>query len=392
MKSLKLYLIIGSALLLIYIIAQVNRPKVVDWSESFSDKEKTPFGTYIVYNRLKDIFPKSQVSPYRQTVYSVIAEDSIKNASYIIISNAVDLTKTDYEQLAKYLNQGNDVFIASTYFGKALDKFLNIKTEILLRFSRDTSDINFLNPRLKAQKAYTFDKGAGSIYFSKFDTTRAIVIGENANHKANFLKYSFGKGSLYLVANPKLFSNYALLNPRGAEYAATALSYIKSTRQVIWDEYYSQGDGAEDSPMRVFLSKPALAWAYYITIFSLLTFVLFEIKRTQRIIPVIEPLSNTTLEFVNVVGQVYYEKRNNANIAHKKILYLLEHLREEYQLKTNKLDAEFTEKLTGKLGVDAAFAKDLVNYLLFIGVQEHVSDRELIELNKMIEKLYIQSA
>ncbi|HAL83241.1 MAG TPA: hypothetical protein DCO83_14255 [Mucilaginibacter sp.] len=153
MKSLKLYLIIGSALLLIYIIAQVNRPKVVDWSESFSDKEKTPFGTYIVYNRLKDIFPKSQVSPYRQTVYSVIAEDSIKNASYIIISNAVDLTKTDYEQLAKYLNQGNDVFIASTYFGKALDKFLNIKTEILLRFSRDTSDINFLKSQAKGAKS-----------------------------------------------------------------------------------------------------------------------------------------------------------------------------------------------------------------------------------------------
>jgi len=131
--------------------------------------------------------------------------------------------------------------------------------------------------------------------------------------------------------------------------------------------------------------------AYYIAIFSLLMFVLFEIKRTQRIIPVIEPLNNTTLAFVNVVGQVYYEQHNNANIGHKKILYLMEHLREQYQLKTNKLDSEFIEKLKAKSGIEASLATELVNYIQYIAVQDKVTDRELIDLNKIIEKLYIQS-
>ncbi len=392
MKSLKLYLIVGAVLLAIYIIAQLNRPKTVDWSESFSDKEKMPFGTYIVYNRLKDIFPKSRVMPYRQPVYSVIAEDSIKNSSYIIICPGFELTKADYDQLIKYVKKGNDVFIASSYFGKAFEKFLKIKTETFLKLGRDTSSVKLLNPVLSPQKHYTLDKGSGSIYFSKFDTLHATVIGENVNHKANFIKYSFGKGSLYLAANPKLFSNYSLLKPQGAGYAATALSYLKSSDKLIWDEYYTQGDAGNESPMRVFLSNDALQWAYYIAIFSLLIFVFFEIKRTQRVIPVIEPLNNTTLEFVNVVGQVYYEKRNNANIAQKKIQYLLEHLREDYQLKTNKLDDEFAEKLSAKLGIEPAFADKLVNYILYISVQDRVSDRELIELNKLIEKLYIQSA
>jgi hypothetical protein len=143
--------------------------------------------------------------------------------------------------------------------------------------------------------------------------------------------------------------------------------------------------------MRVFLKNPILQWAYYIAIFSLLLFVVFEIKRRQRVIPVIEPLPNSTLEFVNVVGQVYYEKRNNVNIAHKKILYLLADLRDEYQLKTNKLDDEFIDKLASKLGLENDFAIELVNYIRFISVQDSVSDRELIELNKLIEQLYIQS-
>jgi len=143
--------------------------------------------------------------------------------------------------------------------------------------------------------------------------------------------------------------------------------------------------------MRVFLSHPELEWAYYIAIFSLLIFVLYEIKRRQRIIPVIEPLSNSTLEFVNVVGQVYYEKRNNDNIAKKQVLYLLSYLRDEYQLKTNKLDKEFTETLTAKLGLDPDFANDFVEFLHYINVQDRINDKELIHLNKLIEQFYIQS-
>ena len=392
MKSLKLYLIIAGILLVLYIIAQFNRPKIIDWSPSFSDKEKTPFGTFILYNQLKDIFPKSQVISFRQPVYSVIAEDSIKNSSYVIICQDLDITKADYDQLTTYLKKGNDVFIASTYFGKAFEKYLKIKTETILKLGEENEPVNFLNPVLNPRKSFKIDKGAGGIYFSAFDTLRATVIGENGNHKANFIKYNFGKGALYLVSNPKLFSNYSLLNSQGAEYAATALSYVKSSDKLIWDEYYTQGDIGNESPMRVFLSNPALQWAYYIAIFSLLTFVIFEIKRTQRVIPVIEPLRNSTLDFVNVVGQVYYEKRNNTNIAHKKILYLFAHLRDEYKIKTNKLDNEFVEKLIAKLGIEASFAREFVNFIQYISVQNHISDRELIELNKLIEKLYIQSA
>jgi hypothetical protein len=182
-----------------------------------------------------------------------------------------------------------------------------------------------------------------------------------------------------------------MLKPGGAEYAATALSFLKSSRQIVLDEYYTQGDAGDDTPMRVFLSNTALEWAYYIALFSLAIFVLYEIKRRQRIIPVIEPLSNSTLDFVSVVGRVYYEKRNNANIAQKKILYLLTWLRDEYHVKTNKLDDEFIEKLTGKLGLKKAFAVDLVDYIKYISVQTQVNDRELIELNKLIEKFYNQA-
>lgn len=391
MKGLRTYLIIGAVLLTVYIVAQFNRPKVVDWTETLSSKEKTPFGTYILYDRLPDLFPGAQIKSFRQPVYSVIADDSVKKSSYVIICQAIDLSKSDYGQLIKYIKQGNDVFISAEFFGDLFEKNLDVKTKEY--FLNDAGiPVNFVSPHLDPKKYYRVDKMTGNVYFSQFDTARTTVLGENISHQANFIKCTFGKGSLYLLANPKFFSNYSLLKPDGAAYAAASLSFIKNTPQLIWDKYYTQGDEGNDSPMRVFLSNPALQWAYYIAIYTLLAFVLFEIKRRQRIIPVIEPLSNSTLDFVNVIGQLYYEKRNNADIAHKKILYFLTWLRDGYQLKTNKLDKEFVEKLTAKLDMDAGFATDMVNYIQYINVQEQVSDKELIQLNNLIEQLYKQSA
>jgi hypothetical protein len=391
MKSLKLYLIAGAVLLIIYIVAKINQPKAIDWTETLSSKDKIPYGTFILANRLNDVFPDAHISTYRQPVYNVVAEDSIKQATYIIICPGAEFAPPDYKQFIKYLKEGNDVFISAEYYGKQFEKNLNIEVKTNYYLSAKSTAVSYLSPAIPVKKYLIADKNVATSYFSKFDTLHTTVLSENTDHKANFIKYTFGKGNLYLCANPKFFSNYSLLKPDGAAYAAAALSFLKNTKQIIVDEYYTQGNKGDDTPMRLFLSNPALQWAYYIALFSLLTFVLYEIKRRQRIIPVIEPLNNSTLDFVTVVGHVYYEKRDNANIAQKKILYLLTWLRDEHQIKTSTIDDEFKGKIIAKLGLEAGFANDLISYIRYISVQEKVNDRELIELNKLIEKFYTQA-
>lgn len=386
MKSLKTYLIIAGLLLLFYIVAQMNRPSEVDWSETLSNKDKIPFGTYILYNRAKDIFPKSTIVPYREAIYSVIAEDSIKQSSYIMICPGMQPSKSDYRQLIKYVKDGNDVFIASGFFGDIFEKELKIKTQRFLSITNKGSYVNFLNPNLNPKKHYEIGKGAGNTFFSGFDTLKAVALGENASHKINFIKYNIGKGTLYLFTDPRFLTNYSLLKTGGAEYAAALLSHIKATKKIVWDEYYTQGPVVEGSLMEVFLRNPVLQWAYYISIFTMLIFVLFEMKRRQRIIPVIEPLKNTSLEFVTVVGQVYYEKRDNADIAHKKIRYFFAQLRDRYRIKSHKPDEEMVNVLTAKLNMDKVFLNEMMGYLDFISIQEKVSDQELIKLNQYIEQ------
>ena len=392
MKSLRLYIIILAGLITIYLVAQYNRPKPVDWSETFSSGDKIPFGTYIIYHRLNDIFPGAKIQTLREPAYNVINDHGIQHATYMIICNSVNLNEYDYKKLIEFIRKGNDVFISATYFGDELQKKLKIETQVEFKNFKGSVGLKFTNKYLDTNKIYYTTRGIGDMYFSQLDTAVLVALGSNTYDHVNFLKYTTGKGNLYLNTTPFMFTNFSLFNKTGSEYAATALSFVKNDKMLIWDQYYALGREDDDSSMRVFLRNYALRWTFYIAFFSLIIFVLYEMKRRQRIIPVIEQLENSTLNFVNVVGQVYYEQRDNRNISNKKILYFLEHLRSQYNLKTNLLDQEFTENFAKKTGTEPAFATELINYISYLNAAQQVSNAELIKLNKLIEQFYNQSA
>jgi hypothetical protein len=390
MKSLKLYLFLASALLLLYVVAEYNRPKATDWTETYNNADKIPFGTYILYNRLHDIFPGSAIQSYREPVYNVIAEDSIKNSNYIIICKELKLTEYDYTKLTQYISKGNDVFIAAAEFGDLLEKKLKIETNSELH-KNGQSYINFTSSSLK-DSTYLVDHNSTNNYFYKLDTLKTVVLGKNGYNHASFIRINMGKGALYLNANPKIFTNYSLLQSPGASYSAKALSYLKTGKGVVWDEYYSKGIQAEESSMRVFLGHPPLRRAFYIVIAGLLVYVFYQMKRRQRIIPIIEPVTNTTVDFVTVVGQVYYEQHDNRNIAQKKVAYFLEHIRTKYHLKNNIHDAGFLQTLAKKSGAQISLVQALFYQVALIQNGQKVDNSDLITLNQNIEQFYFQSS
>lgn len=385
MKDFKIYIIAGSTLLIIYLIIQYNKPAPVNWQPTLAAADKIPFGTYVLHERLTDIFPRARVTNTNQSVYNFFSR-KIRPGNYIVIAKSVEITRPDFEQMVKYIKAGNNIFITTFNWNGVIADTLKLETDIESEDSKTA--ISFASKKLNSTGYYKFKKGVSTQYFDSFDTARASIISFNKAGKANYLRYRFGKGNLLLCANPELFTNYSLLTPQGADYASKALSHLPANTNIYWDQYQNHDILIDTSPLRVFFKSPSLQWAYYISLCGLVAFVLFEIKRRQRVIPIIEPLKNSTVDFVEVVGKVYYEKRDNLNIAHKKILYLLSFLREQYQLKTTLLNSEFIETVAWKTGIEIAFIQDLVGYINYISMQNRVTDKELIELNHLIEKFY----
>jgi len=391
MKGLKLYLIISGFLVLLYVVAEYYRPKPTDWSATYLREDKIPFGLYILNQEIGSLFPNVTVRTTQRPVYNTLKGVDYRNTNYLMIAGNLKLDKLDFREMETYLRNGNDVFIATFETGKLLHEKLKLETDVLYGVTDEKSvPINFVNPTLKRSRNYVFDKGLGDQYFSSFDTSRVTVLGKNTKGQANFIRYAFGEGNLYILPNPQLLTNYNLINLEGADYAAKALSYLKPGTTLIWDERNTRVSTEDASLLRVIFQNDQLRWAYYISLISILVFIAFEIKRRQRIIPLVDPMTNSSVEFVKVVGTVYYQQRNNTDISQKKINYLLEFIRSTYRLKTQELDDEFSGNLIQKTGMPEETITPLIQLIKEVGLSKIVTDQQLISLNKSIEHFYKQ--
>ena len=386
------------------ILLQVFTPRPINWGQTFMKKDKAPFGTAALYDVLPSIFPGHEISNQFYPIYNVLKNKELKQKSnYIIINNTFEPDKLDTRELLEFAQNGNAVFIAANYFSGKFADTLKIKTDHyydikevinndsinINQFYRsyDTAAINFVNPSLKRKTDYIYSKGIDNSYFNSFDTSKTIILGENIQKKINFIQINWGKGKIFLSTVPEVFTNYLFVNKSNYDYSYKALSYLPN-QNVIWDEYYKAGNIQQTNQLRFVFNNPALKSAYALLILSLIAFVFIGIKRKQRIIPIVEPMRNTTLDFVETVGTLYFQTRNHKNIADKKIMYFLEYIRSTFQVKTNLYDDVFIERITNLSGIERQKVHNLFYYFADLNVKSSIDEHELLKLNTMIEEFY----
>ncbi len=382
-------LIIFAVALLTIIIIEIARPKPINWKTSYTAADKIPFGSYILYEELKQL-PNKQIAPVSKNPYDFL-NDSVyaTNSAYVFINSNLEFDKRSYEKLTKYISAGNSVFMAANYFGGAIKDSLNIQTEIDYQFTEENITPTFFSPSLQKDSLPKFKKRIYKSVFKSFDTINTKALGYYKNdspeiNQLNFISIAIGKGTLYLHTLPEAFSNYYLLKDT-YNYGSTSLSFLNKNTY-YWDEYLKDGRKIVDSPMRFVLNQVSLKWAYYILILGLLLFVISKGKREQRIIPIIKPLENTSILFTKTVGNLYFQHKDYSNIISKKIKYFLERTRSLYYLDTNQLDRAFIDKLAVKSNRSLEETTELITYINTLKSKSMHTESDLIELNKKIEK------
>ena len=138
MSGLKKYIIIGSILIAAYLVAQYFKPKPTNWSPTYLAEDKIPFGTYILRQRITDILPGTKVKTVKAAVYNNLTEHPAGRSNYFMIGFTITIDKLDYQQMVKYMEAGNHIFIAAYQLKGILSDTLKLKI---------TSDFNFQNKR-----------------------------------------------------------------------------------------------------------------------------------------------------------------------------------------------------------------------------------------------------
>ena len=389
MKKNWKYIIIFIILLITFFVAEFIRPKETDWSISFEKNDKIPFGTYVLYNLMNDIYGKELFFVNNRSLYEFFEQrEKVQKSNLIIISNEIELSDIDIDVLLQYVADGNNVFISAMYIQNRLLDSLNLQIEYVFHNSNDTISCYFVNPNLKSENKFQFHKNVTKNYFLISDESTTTILAVNDEKEPNFVKISFGNGFFYIHNQPFVFTNYYLLTEKNYEYVFKALSYLPKTT-TYWDEYFKPNrKKINSSPLRVIFDSPALRIAYFLLIIGGILYMLFIGKRKQRIIPIIKPLTNTSIEFNETIARLYLHKKNHKDIALKKYKYFLEKIRTTYFITTNEFTIKNIEKISEKTGVKIEILNKIFNHLKIIQQQQAISEQELFRFNNLIEMFW----
>lgn len=370
----------------------LSKNKEYDWSINYSHTSKSPYGTYALTSLLPAHLRNQKIINSYKTIYEL--KDSMKsNENIVIISSRFSPDQEDAKVLLSMVEHGSTAFISSNEFTGTFADTLGLSTGDSFfqgenSFDQsDSASLHFVIPMIDSTQSFSYKRANIHNYFRKIDSVSASVIAKNDFNQPVTVRIKRGKGTLILNCTPIVFTNIYLLANQNHDFAATSLSYLPE-KNTYRTEFYHLGRMEVATPLRFILTNEPLSWAYYITIISLLLFMVFEAKRKQRIIPVIKPLANTTIEFVSTIGNLYYQRGDHKNIAEKKIQFFFDYIHTHYFMSTNQRDEGFISMLSRKSGAGEQTVRPLIDMINLIHSHEKIRKEELTTLNVLLEKFY----
>lgn len=207
---------------------------------------------------------------------------------------------------------------------------------------------------------------------------------------------SQGKGELILLSAPLLMTNYAILNhDNGAVLIHRLMNRMKHLPVIRVGSYKEEPFYEKESPFYVLLERPPLRWAIYLTLMGIVLYCIFTARRRQRVIPVIRQPQNGNLEFVRLIGTLYWQDANHQALLKKKLTYTAEEIYRQTGLDIMDSDGEKETivqlaRLTGMsandLHVVISNVKDAADNLSR-AVSEAEMKTLIAELDKIVSKI-----
>ena len=356
--------------LLFVLVMEFNAPAKFVWRPTFGHYDDQPFGCAV----FDTLMQKSTPAGYHVTnkTFAQLERDGYGKKPHAILVQtlAFNPTETDRRALSRLLKAGNKVLIVTSdfacdsskiNFGVAVsgrDTFLPqwVKKSLSdYQIPMDTLCWNAVKPyRPHTYQVYTSMSGYGievdkgvqcdtllcafqrsidgdvdttDVSYDVDDDEYADKIG--GYWQARLIRIRWGKGELFLSCDPLLWTNYGVLDPEINGLLFRAMSQFRGLSVTRTDAYAPKNEINKESPFRYWLQNAPLRWCVYLTLLGLLLFCVFYARRRQRVIPVVKQPENKSLEFVKLIGTLYYQKHENHDLLQKKYSYFAETVRRQ---------------------------------------------------------------
>lgn len=434
-------------LFVLFCLLQVNLPKKFVWSPTFSHVDKQPFGCFVFDSVLTQSLPNGyhvtkktffqldqEHAKEKISVLMVVDQQNLKQLDVkylcniarrggkvmVVASSSFDDGRNTDTVVVDELERTFKVRIeAGTYFSlrgilAGLKAHDNDMYDTIYWNNRETmyaaqSYRMFYNmvggtlfvdsvPKVK-RLAYTlstagYDYRHDSLYvgdFTSFDTIvdekeRIERIDTFAIKKVpTAVSVPYGKGEVIFVSSPLLFTNYGMLEGNTFVYIFRLMSYLADL-PVYRTEAYVKTDAmlvAEQSPFREFIKRPPLRWALYLALLGVVLFMIFTARRRQRVIPIMSKPANRSLEFIQLIGTLYYQRKDHVDLVRKKFKLFAEELRKTAGVDISDVNTDDREYLllAEKTGMNSDRLKKVIRQIrLVLHSEGNISVEEMRSL------------
>lgn len=447
MKSSRNFLFAMLVLFVLFCLLQVNLPKKFVWSPTFSHVDKQPFGCFVFDSVLTQSLPNGyhvtkktffqldqEHAKEKISVLMVVDQQNLKQLDVKYLCN---IARRGGKVMVVASSSFDDGRNADTVVVDELERTFKVKIEDGIYFSlrgilsglkahdNDMYDTIYWNnretmyaaqsyrmfynmvggtlfvdsvPKVK-RLAYTlstagYDYKYDSLYvgdFTRFDTIvdkkeRIERIDTFAIKKVpTAVSVPYGKGEVIFVSSPLLFTNYGMLEGNTFVYIFRLMSYLADL-PVYRTEAYVKTDAmlvAEQSPFREFIKRPPLRWALYLALLGVVLFMIFTARRRQRVIPIMSKPANRSLEFIQLIGTLYYQRKDHVDLVRKKFKLFAEELRKTAGVDISDVNTDDREYLllAEKTGMNSDRLKKVIRQIrLVLHSEGNISVEEMRSL------------
>ena len=447
MKSSRNFLFAMLVLFVLFCLLQVNLPKKFVWSPTFSHVDKQPLGCFVFDSVLTQSLPNGyhvtkktffqldqEHAKEKISVLMVVDQQNLKQLDVKYLCN---IARRGGKVMVVASGSFDDGRNADTVVVDELERTFKVRIEDGTYFSlrgilaglkahdNDMYDTIYWNnretmyaaqsyrmfynmvggtlfvdsvPKVK-RLAYTlstagYDYKYDSLYvgdFTGFDTIvdekeRIERIDTFAIKKVPVaVSVPYGKGEVIFVSSPLLFTNYGMLEGNTFVYIFRLMSYLADL-PVYRTEAYVKTDAmlvAEQSPFREFIKRPPLRWALYLALLGVVLFMIFTARRRQRVIPILSKPANRSLEFIQLIGTLYYQRKDHVDLVRKKFKLFAEELRKTAGVDISDVNTDDREYLllAEKTGMNSDRLKKVIRQIrLVLHSEGNISVEEMRSL------------
>ncbi len=372
-------------------------------AETFRKGDDRPFGGSVAYKLVEQLYPDVATYVKKESVEETWKGIYDTSALYLNISQNLFTSDEGVIAIMDYAKAGNDIILCAAGFDYNFTNRLGCSVSNDRDFQNtfldvmEKTSVNLLPSYVNSNEKFEYYYRPFSRYFNKLPKDNFRILGLNSAGQVNSFVYFHGKGRIFMHCDPRAFSNYFLLQKENYKYFSNLLSLVrKEPQHVYWNDYYvsknrpSRSSDSSDSPSSLseIMNHPALSAAFWLILLLLLLFILYGMKRKQRIIEKVKPNENTSVNFTETVGRLYLQKKDNKNIAEKMVTYFNEFIRNQYFLNTSHVNDDFITTLGRKSGIPKEQVESLYRAIEHTQAAADIDDYQLLSLNQQIQKFY----